>query len=175
MWCHLTMVTKHWSSQYYDTTYIFTGIASFTPKAKGAYQVEVKSGGQAISGSPFKLNVGDSEVSNEDNLSPLLKVNSIVWDTGFMPTDVVKYFSNGLDSNDTIDCFGAVCFNPRTYSTYGRKHPSTAKVAPTNLLVSVPLILKKLQQHTCGHHMMPFISLLLEVVLLWMPQSLTEC
>lgn len=40
------------------------GIASFTPKVKGAYQVEVKSSGQAIKGSPFKLNVGDNEVAS---------------------------------------------------------------------------------------------------------------
>lgn len=39
------------------------GIASFTPKAKGTYQVDVKSGGSSISGSPFKVNVGDNEVA----------------------------------------------------------------------------------------------------------------
>lgn len=40
------------------------GIASFTPKSKGTYQVEVKSGGSAIKGSPFKINVGDGEIAN---------------------------------------------------------------------------------------------------------------
>lgn len=40
------------------------GIASFTPKSKGTYQVEVKSSGKAISGSPFNINVGDGEVAN---------------------------------------------------------------------------------------------------------------
>lgn len=40
------------------------GIASFTPKSKGTYQVEVKSGGKSISGSPFKIAVGDHEVAS---------------------------------------------------------------------------------------------------------------
>lgn len=40
------------------------GVASFTPKTKGTYQVEVKSGGSNIAGSPFKINVGDNEVAS---------------------------------------------------------------------------------------------------------------
>lgn len=40
------------------------GIASFQPKAKGAYTVEVKQDGKAIAGSPFKINIDDHHICN---------------------------------------------------------------------------------------------------------------
>ena len=39
------------------------GIASFQPHKKGTYQVEVTADGKPIAGSPFKLDVGDAQVS----------------------------------------------------------------------------------------------------------------
>lgn len=38
------------------------GIASFQPKSKGTYEVIVTQDGKAIAGSPFKINVGESNV-----------------------------------------------------------------------------------------------------------------
>jgi filamin len=40
------------------------GIASFQPKMKGAYTIEVKQDGKAITGSPFKVNIDDHHVCN---------------------------------------------------------------------------------------------------------------
>jgi len=40
------------------------GIASFQPKSKGAYTVEVMQDGKAIGGSPFKISIDDHHVSN---------------------------------------------------------------------------------------------------------------
>jgi len=40
------------------------GIASFQPKAKGMYTVEVKQDGKAIPGSPFKINIDDHHVTS---------------------------------------------------------------------------------------------------------------
>jgi len=39
-----------------------SGIASFQPKAKGAYTVEVTQDGKAIPGSPFKITIDDHHV-----------------------------------------------------------------------------------------------------------------
>ena len=38
------------------------GIASFTPKSKGGYKVEITESGKAVKGSPFTVNVGDGQV-----------------------------------------------------------------------------------------------------------------
>ncbi len=43
---------------------LFTGIASFSPKAKGNYSVDVTQGGKNYSGSPFSIDVGDGQVCN---------------------------------------------------------------------------------------------------------------
>jgi len=38
------------------------GIASFQPKQKGVYQIDVTQDGKAISGSPFKVTIGDTHI-----------------------------------------------------------------------------------------------------------------
>jgi filamin len=38
------------------------GIASFQPKLKGSYQIDVSQDGKAITGSPFKININDQHV-----------------------------------------------------------------------------------------------------------------
>ena len=40
------------------------GIASFQPKSKGMYTVEVNQDGKAIAGSPFKINIDDHHVTS---------------------------------------------------------------------------------------------------------------
>jgi filamin len=40
------------------------GIASFQPKVKGTYTVEVKQDGKAVAGSPFRINIDDHHVCN---------------------------------------------------------------------------------------------------------------
>jgi hypothetical protein len=39
-------------------------LTSFTPKAKGTYEVTVTQDGKAIPGSPFKIAVNDNEVNS---------------------------------------------------------------------------------------------------------------
>jgi len=65
------------------------GIASFTPKTKGTYQVEITSAGQPISGSPFKLNVGDNEVASPAKVK--------VTGTGLQTAEANKPNEFGLD------------------------------------------------------------------------------
>ena len=43
-------------------------IASFQPKSKGTYTVEVTQDGKAIGGSPFKINIDDHHVSNSQKV-----------------------------------------------------------------------------------------------------------
>jgi len=43
---------------------MITGIASFQPKEKGGYQVDVTQDGKAITGSPFKININDQHICN---------------------------------------------------------------------------------------------------------------
>ncbi|KAK2175347.1 hypothetical protein NP493_735g01030 [Ridgeia piscesae] len=40
------------------------GLAAFTPKTRGLYTIEVTRDGHPINGSPFKINVGDNQISN---------------------------------------------------------------------------------------------------------------
>lgn len=44
--------------------FCFSAIASFQPKTKGTYTVDVTQDGKAIAGSPFKINVDDRHVCN---------------------------------------------------------------------------------------------------------------
>jgi len=43
---------------------VVAGIASFQPKTKGTYTVEVTQDGKAIGGSPFKISIDDHHVSS---------------------------------------------------------------------------------------------------------------
>ena len=54
---------------------LFTGVASFTPKAKGTYQVQVTQDGKPFSGSPFKINVGEGQVNQIDETNLFLVLN----------------------------------------------------------------------------------------------------
>ena len=43
---------------------IIVGLAAFTPKSRGLYTIEVTKEDHPINGSPFKINVGDNQISN---------------------------------------------------------------------------------------------------------------
>lgn len=42
---------------------IWSGIASFCPKKKGTYEVQISQDGGKFPGSPFKLEIGDGQVA----------------------------------------------------------------------------------------------------------------
>ena len=44
------------------------GVASFQPKSKGTYTIDVTQDGKAIGGSPFKINIDDHHVSNSQKV-----------------------------------------------------------------------------------------------------------
>ena len=47
---------------------MMTGIASFQPKSKGTYTIDVVQEGKAIPGSPFKINIDDHHVTSSQKV-----------------------------------------------------------------------------------------------------------